>query len=187
MRSDRSAMASTWGWPPSWAGPGSSSRSLRSGPASSCWSSGTDPSRVRTCLGAALGIVGFCGLGQLAKDNPPFSPSVDLRQAGGWVGRPRRPAAARRHRIGGVRCPVRRPGLRGGPDRDRRLAGHIRAARRQRRRRRRIHVGLVVEQRRAARRGGRGGRGRRAGSRPSGSKPNRCRSRSSLKRSRIST
>ena len=44
------------------------------------------PEPVRTCLGAALGIVGFCGLGQLAKSNPPFSPSVDLRQAGGWVG-----------------------------------------------------------------------------------------------------
>ncbi len=44
------------------------------------------PEPVRTCLGAALGILGFCGLGQLAKDNPPFSPSVDLQQAGGWVG-----------------------------------------------------------------------------------------------------
>ncbi len=44
------------------------------------------PEPVRTCLGAALGIVGFCGLGQLAKGNPPFRPSVDLRQAGGWVG-----------------------------------------------------------------------------------------------------
>ncbi len=44
------------------------------------------PEPVRTCLGAALGIIGFCGLGQLAKDNPPFSPSVDLQQAGGWVG-----------------------------------------------------------------------------------------------------
>ena len=44
------------------------------------------PEPVRTCLGAALGIVGFCGLGQLAKSNPPFSPSVNLQQAGGWVG-----------------------------------------------------------------------------------------------------
>jgi len=44
------------------------------------------PEPVRTCIGAALAIVGFCGLGQLAKSNPPFSPSVDLRHAGGWVG-----------------------------------------------------------------------------------------------------
>jgi DNA segregation ATPase FtsK/SpoIIIE, S-DNA-T family len=44
------------------------------------------PEPVRTCLGAALAIVGFCGLGQLAKSNPPFSPSLNLRQAGGWVG-----------------------------------------------------------------------------------------------------
>ncbi len=44
------------------------------------------PEPLRTGIGAALGIIGFCGLGQLAKHNPPFSPSLHLRQAGGWVG-----------------------------------------------------------------------------------------------------
>jgi DNA segregation ATPase FtsK/SpoIIIE, S-DNA-T family len=44
------------------------------------------PEPLRTVVGAALGIIGFCGLGQLAKHNPPFHPSVYLRQAGGWVG-----------------------------------------------------------------------------------------------------
>jgi S-DNA-T family DNA segregation ATPase FtsK/SpoIIIE len=44
------------------------------------------PEPLRTGIGAALGVIGFCGLGQLAKDNPPFRPSIGLRQAGGWVG-----------------------------------------------------------------------------------------------------
>jgi S-DNA-T family DNA segregation ATPase FtsK/SpoIIIE len=44
------------------------------------------PEPLRTGIGAALGVIGFCGLGQLAKDNPPFQPSIGLRQAGGWVG-----------------------------------------------------------------------------------------------------
>ncbi len=44
------------------------------------------PEPLRTGIGAALGIIGFCGLGQLAKHNPPFHPSANLRQAGGWVG-----------------------------------------------------------------------------------------------------
>jgi S-DNA-T family DNA segregation ATPase FtsK/SpoIIIE len=44
------------------------------------------PEPLRTGIGAALGVIGFCGLGQLAKNNPPFQPSNGLRQAGGWVG-----------------------------------------------------------------------------------------------------
>jgi S-DNA-T family DNA segregation ATPase FtsK/SpoIIIE len=44
------------------------------------------PEPLRTGIGAALGIIGFCGLGQLAKHDPPFHPSANLRQAGGWVG-----------------------------------------------------------------------------------------------------
>ncbi len=44
------------------------------------------PEPLRTGVGAVMGIVGFCGLGQLAKHNPPFHPSANLRVAGGWVG-----------------------------------------------------------------------------------------------------
>ena len=48
------------------------------------------PEPLRTGLGAILGIVGFCGLGELAKGTPSLSDSqpllATLRQAGGWVG-----------------------------------------------------------------------------------------------------
>jgi S-DNA-T family DNA segregation ATPase FtsK/SpoIIIE len=48
------------------------------------------PEPLRTGLGALLGVVGFCGLGELAKNTPALSDSQpllgQLRQAGGWVG-----------------------------------------------------------------------------------------------------
>jgi S-DNA-T family DNA segregation ATPase FtsK/SpoIIIE len=48
------------------------------------------PEPLRTGLGAVLGVVGFCGLGELAKGTPPLGDSQPvlstLRQAGGWVG-----------------------------------------------------------------------------------------------------
>jgi S-DNA-T family DNA segregation ATPase FtsK/SpoIIIE len=48
------------------------------------------PEPLRTGLGALLGVVGFCGLGELAKGTPNLSDSqpllAQLRQAGGWVG-----------------------------------------------------------------------------------------------------
>jgi len=48
------------------------------------------PEPLRTGLGALLGVIGFCGLGELAKGTPSVSDSQPLlstlRQAGGWVG-----------------------------------------------------------------------------------------------------
>jgi S-DNA-T family DNA segregation ATPase FtsK/SpoIIIE len=45
------------------------------------------PEPLRTGLGAALGIIGFCGLGELAKQPlPSFQPVSQLRLAGGFVG-----------------------------------------------------------------------------------------------------
>jgi S-DNA-T family DNA segregation ATPase FtsK/SpoIIIE len=44
------------------------------------------PDPLRTGLGAALGVIGLCGLAELAKHTPPFTPSHALRDAGGWVG-----------------------------------------------------------------------------------------------------
>jgi S-DNA-T family DNA segregation ATPase FtsK/SpoIIIE len=42
---------------------------------------------LRTGLGAALGIIGFCGLGELAKQPlPSFRPLSQLRLAGGFIG-----------------------------------------------------------------------------------------------------
>jgi S-DNA-T family DNA segregation ATPase FtsK/SpoIIIE len=46
------------------------------------------PEPLRTALGALLGVIGFCGLGELAEGAPPltFHPSRALEAAGGWVG-----------------------------------------------------------------------------------------------------
>jgi S-DNA-T family DNA segregation ATPase FtsK/SpoIIIE len=44
------------------------------------------PEPLRTGLGAALGVIGVCGLGELAKGTPAWSASHSLREAGGWVG-----------------------------------------------------------------------------------------------------
>jgi S-DNA-T family DNA segregation ATPase FtsK/SpoIIIE len=42
---------------------------------------------LRTGLGVALGIIGFCGLGELAKNPmPSFKPIRELRLAGGFIG-----------------------------------------------------------------------------------------------------
>jgi len=44
------------------------------------------PEPLRTGLGALLGVVGFSGLGELANGHPTFHQSVQLRDAGGWIG-----------------------------------------------------------------------------------------------------
>jgi DNA segregation ATPase FtsK/SpoIIIE, S-DNA-T family len=44
------------------------------------------PEPLRTGLGAALGVIGVCGLAELAKGTPALSASHALREAGGWVG-----------------------------------------------------------------------------------------------------
>jgi S-DNA-T family DNA segregation ATPase FtsK/SpoIIIE len=44
------------------------------------------PDPLRTGLGATLGLIGLCGIAELAKGTPTFTASHDLRDAGGWVG-----------------------------------------------------------------------------------------------------
>jgi S-DNA-T family DNA segregation ATPase FtsK/SpoIIIE len=44
------------------------------------------PEPLRTGLGALLGVVGFCGIGELANRDPTFHQSQGLRDAGGWIG-----------------------------------------------------------------------------------------------------
>jgi S-DNA-T family DNA segregation ATPase FtsK/SpoIIIE len=44
------------------------------------------PEPLRTGLGALLGVVGFCGLGELFNRDPTFHQSQQLRDAGGWIG-----------------------------------------------------------------------------------------------------
>jgi DNA segregation ATPase FtsK/SpoIIIE, S-DNA-T family len=44
------------------------------------------PEPLRIGLGALLGVVGFCGLGELADHDPNFHQSHLLRAAGGWIG-----------------------------------------------------------------------------------------------------
>jgi hypothetical protein len=44
------------------------------------------PEPLRTGLGSLLGVVGFCGIGELANRDPSFSDSQALRAAGGWLG-----------------------------------------------------------------------------------------------------
>ena len=44
------------------------------------------PEPLRTGLGALLGVVGFSGLGELANGHPTFHQSLQLRDAGGWIG-----------------------------------------------------------------------------------------------------
>src|ERR1700677_420796 len=44
------------------------------------------PEPLRTGLGALMGVVGFSGLGELAKGAPTFHQSQQLRDAGGWIG-----------------------------------------------------------------------------------------------------
>ncbi|HEX3794606.1 MAG TPA: DNA translocase FtsK 4TM domain-containing protein [Acidimicrobiales bacterium] len=44
------------------------------------------PDPLRTGLGAALGLIGVCGLAELAKGAPRITNSQGLRKAGGWVG-----------------------------------------------------------------------------------------------------
>jgi S-DNA-T family DNA segregation ATPase FtsK/SpoIIIE len=44
------------------------------------------PEPLRTGLGALLGVVGFCGLAELANGHPTFHQSQQLRDAGGWIG-----------------------------------------------------------------------------------------------------
>ena len=44
------------------------------------------PDPLRTGLGATLGVIGLCGLVELAKGSPAFSASHALKDAGGWLG-----------------------------------------------------------------------------------------------------
>ena len=44
------------------------------------------PEPLRTGLGALLGVIGFCGLAELANGHPTFHDSLQLRDAGGWIG-----------------------------------------------------------------------------------------------------
>jgi hypothetical protein len=44
------------------------------------------PDPLRTGLGAALGLIGICGLGELAKHTPTFTDTASIKVAGGWVG-----------------------------------------------------------------------------------------------------
>jgi DNA segregation ATPase FtsK/SpoIIIE, S-DNA-T family len=44
------------------------------------------PEPFRTGLGAALGLIGICGLAELAKGTPSFHRSHALRESGGWLG-----------------------------------------------------------------------------------------------------
>jgi DNA segregation ATPase FtsK/SpoIIIE, S-DNA-T family len=44
------------------------------------------PEPLRTGLGALLGVIGFCGLAELANGHPTFHDSQQLRDAGGWIG-----------------------------------------------------------------------------------------------------
>ncbi|HVA10485.1 MAG TPA: DNA translocase FtsK 4TM domain-containing protein, partial [Acidimicrobiales bacterium] len=44
------------------------------------------PDPLRTGIGAALGLVGVCGLAELAQGAPKLSSSPAVRGAGGWVG-----------------------------------------------------------------------------------------------------
>jgi S-DNA-T family DNA segregation ATPase FtsK/SpoIIIE len=44
------------------------------------------PDPLRTSLGAALGLVGVCGLAELVQGAPKLSSSPAVRGAGGWVG-----------------------------------------------------------------------------------------------------
>ncbi len=44
------------------------------------------PDPLRTGLGAALALLGLCGLSELAKGTPAFTASHALRNAGGWLG-----------------------------------------------------------------------------------------------------
>ena len=45
---------------------------------------GADPWRL--AVGSLLGVLGICGLAELAKGSPPFSSSAALKDAGGYVG-----------------------------------------------------------------------------------------------------
>jgi DNA segregation ATPase FtsK/SpoIIIE, S-DNA-T family len=45
---------------------------------------GSDPWRL--AVGTVLGLLGICGLADLAKGSPPFSDSAALRDAGGYIG-----------------------------------------------------------------------------------------------------
>ena len=71
---------------------------------------GAGPTGARCAPASARpsGIIGFCGLGKLAKDTPPFSPSVRPPTSRRLGRRPGRPTSARRHRLGGLRGPLRR-------------------------------------------------------------------------------
>jgi DNA segregation ATPase FtsK/SpoIIIE, S-DNA-T family len=44
------------------------------------------PEPLRTGIGAAFGLVGICGLAELAEGAPKLSSAHRLREAGGWVG-----------------------------------------------------------------------------------------------------
>jgi S-DNA-T family DNA segregation ATPase FtsK/SpoIIIE len=44
------------------------------------------PDPLRTGLGSGLGLIGICGLAELANGTPPLSDSGGYRDAGGWVG-----------------------------------------------------------------------------------------------------
>ena len=44
------------------------------------------PEPLRTGLGAAVGLIGICGLAELAKGTPSLHDAHGLRSAGGWVG-----------------------------------------------------------------------------------------------------
>ena len=45
---------------------------------------GADPWRL--AVGSVLGVLGICGLAELAKGSPPFSNSAALKDAGGYLG-----------------------------------------------------------------------------------------------------
>jgi S-DNA-T family DNA segregation ATPase FtsK/SpoIIIE len=44
------------------------------------------PEPLRTGVGAAMGLIGICGLAELAKGDPEIGSSSTLQRAGGWVG-----------------------------------------------------------------------------------------------------
>jgi S-DNA-T family DNA segregation ATPase FtsK/SpoIIIE len=44
------------------------------------------PDPLRTGIGAALGVIGLCGVAELAKGSPKLTASSHLRDAGGWLG-----------------------------------------------------------------------------------------------------
>ncbi len=88
MRSDRSVTVWTWAWRRSWVGRAIIIPIVCAGAGVVLLVERDRPDPLRTGLGALLGVIGFCGLGELADGTPPFSfhPSRASEAAGGWVG-----------------------------------------------------------------------------------------------------